>query len=119
MIDFKRVDGDISFNGYDFETIDADNDNLIQKLVLRIKRYYGEWFKDTRKGVDYFGYFFKKDYDPVIIEALLKAEILEEEDVEQVTSLTFSIDNNTRISTIVFSVTATSGESTGIVEVSI
>lgn len=119
MIDLKRKDGDLEFDGVHFGQVFDYKENVIQKIALRLKRFYGEWFLDVTKGVDYFGFFFTKNYDPIIIEAILKEEIQKEEEVDQVTSFSFEINSELRISTVTFSANLKNGENTGNVTVGV
>ena len=119
MIALKRVESDI---GYDsstgkFLTTDDSTLSVIQKIATRLKRFYGEWFTDTTKGIDYFSYVFTKAYDPIVIAAIFKAEIYKEETVEQITEFTFDINEQSRVSSITFAARLEDGANTGTVEV--
>lgn len=65
--------------------IQIDNNNLIliggreeiaQVLRQRLRVFLGEWFLDSREGIDYYGDVLKKAPDPGQVDALFKNEIL-------------------------------------------
>lgn len=94
MIDFKRDPETNDFliqNGL-FQKVTSTNDNIIQRVTTRLNRYVGEWFLDTSKGIDYFGIVFIHSPDLVVIEALMKNEILQEEGIVEIVS--FELDFN-------------------------
>ena len=48
-----------------------------QHLIQRLKEFQGEWFLELRDGVPYHQEFFKKNFDPVLIDYILKIKIIE------------------------------------------
>jgi len=84
MIDLKREGNDIYYNGHDFEPV-ADIDNQVeQRLTLRLGRFLGEWFLNTNKGVDFFGVVKVKNPNVEVINAALKAECMREQAVTEI-----------------------------------
>ena len=56
---------------------DASGQTAAQAVGVRLKLILGEWFLDTRLGVDYFGMAFVKNPNLAAIEAMLQAAILD------------------------------------------
>ena len=57
-------------------TLIGEREEIAQVLRQRLRVFKGEWFLDTREGIDYFGEILKKAPDPGQVDALLKNEIL-------------------------------------------
>jgi len=57
-------------------TLTTGREEITQVLRQRLRVFLGEWFLDTREGVDYFGEVLKKAPDPGQVDALFKNEIL-------------------------------------------
>ena len=70
----------------------TDTEAVGQHVRQRLMSYEGEWFLDKSVGVPWLTEVMGGSYDPVVAEALTKAEILETDGVTEVSS--FSIRFN-------------------------
>lgn len=69
-------DLDVSVSGFRL-TDDASGETLRQRLATRLRLFAGEWFLDTRAGLDWYGRVLGKNPHPTDAEAALKTLILE------------------------------------------
>lgn len=73
---------DIKLNGshdFDFNNFVLTTDNtesVAQRTKIRLLRYFGEWFVDTTKGIDYFGTVLRKGTPKSAIDIIFIEEIL-------------------------------------------
>ena len=67
-------------------TGDASGETATQAVGVRLKLIPGEWFLDTRLGVDYFGTAFVKNQNPAAIEAMIQAAILDTPGIARIVS---------------------------------
>ncbi len=105
MIDFRRDPETNDFIIQDglFQKVSSINDNIVQRITTRLNRYVGEWFLDTSKGIDYFGIVFIHSPDLIVIEALFKNEILQEEGIVEIVSFELDFDRALRKLSVTFS----------------
>lgn len=66
----------------------------------RLQTYAGEWFLDTTCGVQWLKQILGQSADPALAEAVVKAELLETDGIEGVTSFSVSFDQSSRGLTI-------------------
>lgn len=57
-----------------------------QHVRQRLMTHRGEWFLDTEAGVPWLDQLLGRAYDPALAEAVVKAEILDTDGVEEITS---------------------------------
>ena len=62
----------------------------------RLQTFSGEWFLDTSCGVPWLDEILGRTYDPALSEAVVKAELLGTDGVEEITSFSVSFDRATR-----------------------
>lgn len=74
-IKINTATGDIELTGNDFE-LTTGREAIEQHLAQRLKTFINEWFLDLRIGIPYFEHIFKKRFDPVIVDSVLKREII-------------------------------------------
>ena len=67
-------------------TGDASGETATQAVGVRLKLILGEWFLDTRLGVDYFGTAFVKNPNLAAIEAMIQAAILDTPGIARIVS---------------------------------
>lgn len=91
-------------------------DRVIQRLVIRLRTYYQEWFLDVEYGVPYFRVLGKK-VDKSTVDIMLQEQIMMELGVKQVLDFRSTLDNPTRIFSCSFRVKVTSGETSGMITV--
>jgi hypothetical protein len=99
--DLNIVEGDL--------VIITESNLISQNLKIRLLTFYGEFFRDTRKGVRYFEDILVKSPSLPKIETLLKNEILGTEGVNKLLSFALVYDASIRRATVSFSVDTTFG----------
>lgn len=62
----------------------------------RLQTFSGEWFLDTTAGVPWLDQVMGRQYDPAIAESVVKAELLDTDGIEEITSFSVSFDRETR-----------------------
>lgn len=68
-------------------------EETIQRLQMRLRRFLGEWFMDRNKGVPYRRDILIKNPDLDVVKSVLQAEILRDPGVEAVSE--FTLTHNT------------------------
>jgi hypothetical protein len=68
-------------------------DEIAQVLRNELAFFYGEWFLDTRKGIDYFGDILIKNPDPAKIDAIFKNKILSSPGVIELLKFNLELEN--------------------------
>ena len=90
--------------------IDIDNGDLSltegregvqQHWAQRLKTFFGEWFLNTKIGVPYFQHILKKNYNPVIVDSVLKKETIETPGIIRITKFELDIETTTRELTLI------------------
>lgn len=67
-----------------------------QNLRTALNFWLGEWFLDTREGIDFFGLVYGKKYDRRLLEALLRDAAIATPGVGFVESIALRYDNAAR-----------------------
>lgn len=67
-----------------------------QHARQRLMTFEGEWFLDNEVGVPWLSNVLGLNYDPVIAESLVKAELLDTDGVEEITSFSVRFDRDKR-----------------------
>ena len=89
-------------NTWDLDMSDTDlrlvtgRDAIRQHLIQRLKTFLAEWFLDQRIGVPYFQQVMVKSPDPVVLDSVFKAEIINTPGIVELLAFDFSIDARTR-----------------------
>lgn len=92
--------GDLAIGAQDLYLVEKI-DYIEQKLIIRLRFFFSEWFLDNTLGVKYVESIFVKNPDLDLVESLLKATILETPGV--VSLVSFSLDlSTTRELTVTF-----------------
>ena len=66
-------------------TSNNSDEEIRQRLLQRLRFFYGEWFLETTKGIPYFQAVFVKGTPPDIIEGIFKETIIATEGVVSLT----------------------------------
>ncbi len=98
-LDPENWDLNLSTNAVDL-TDDASGETATQAVGVRLKLILGEWFLDTRLGVDYFGTAFVKNPNLAAIEAMLQAAILDTPGIARIVSYSQIFDRAARQLTV-------------------
>lgn len=67
-----------------------------QHVRQRLQTHAGEWFLDTTCGVPWLDQILGRQYDPALAESVVKAEIMNTDGVEDITSFSVGFERNTR-----------------------
>ncbi len=81
-----------------------------QRITQRLRFFLAEWFLQKDRGVPWIQQVFKKNPNPVIVDAVIKREIIAEPTVIELKSFNLDIDTATRILTVTFSALTKEGE---------
>ncbi len=98
-LDLETWDLDLSSNALDL-TDDTAGETATQAVGMRLKLILGEWFLDTRLGVDYFGKAFVKNPNLAAIEAMIQAAILDAPGIARIVSYAQILDRAARQLTV-------------------
>lgn len=85
------------------------SENLAQRIKIKLQTFFGEWFLDGTIGVDYFGQIFGKNRSKQSVDAIFQSEILKEREVLQITSFNSTLNQQTRVYSLVFEVKTRDG----------
>lgn len=99
--DLQITDGDL--------VLTTTTDRIDQYVRQRLQTFLGEFFLDTRVGVPYFEHILKKRIDPIVIDSILKKEIIETPGVTEITEFDLDLDSQTRTLTLNFRARTTDG----------
>lgn len=76
MADIKlNTSHDISWD--DIRFTEDNGESVAQRIKIRLRRYRGEWFKNTLKGIPYFQELMKKGVAKDYIDTVMIDEILD------------------------------------------
>ena len=67
-----------------------------QHVRQRLMTFEGEWFLDTAAGVPWLDQLLGRSYDSALAEAVVKAEILDTDGVEEITSFSVRFNREPR-----------------------
>lgn len=96
------VNFDLSFTG-------GNTQYVQQKLYIKLKTVLGEWYLNTTVGLPWLTEIAKKNPDIDLIEDLIRAEILSEPLVNEITEFTIFYDNTSRTLDVSFIVKLVDG----------
>ena len=88
-------DLDLSVNFLNL-TDDASGGTATQAVGVRLRLILGEWFLDTRLGVDYFGTAFVKNPNLAAVEAMIQAAILDTPGIARIVRYSQVFDRTAR-----------------------
>lgn len=101
-------DGDLTLTDGGDLFLTTGQDSIVQHLKQRLQTFLEEWFLDSRIGVPYFQHILKKNYDPIIIDTVLKSETVNTPGILELTAFDIDIDN-ARLMTLTFEAKSTEG----------
>lgn len=105
MIDLKldSQTHDLVVENFDLQFV-TGIDHVVQNLKINLLFFQGEWFLDTLKGVPFYTDIFVKNPDLTVVDNILKATILEVDNVNELLSYDSDYDNSIRKYTVTFQV---------------
>ncbi len=111
MIDIAldKTTHDIYLKDNDMQLV-SDSDHVVQHLKVRLQFFKNEWFLDTAPGVPFFEDIFVKNPNVPNIDSVIKAQIIDTPEVEEILEFNSSFNNSTRQYTLNFKVRSVYGE---------
>lgn len=91
----------------------AGAERVAQSVGIRLRAWRGEWFLDLGHGVPYIQEIMGKNIRPEMVEAVLRAQILDVQGVKSIKSFRIEINNQTRVASVNFEVNSVEGLATG------
>ncbi len=91
-----------------------DVDQLVQNVRERLLSYRSDYFLDSTHGLPYIEVIFAKPFNIINAESAIKAEILADSEIEELTSFSSEFDSITRKFTVTVSCTTVYGELNGV-----
>lgn len=76
--------------------------SLAQRLKVRLGTFKGELFTDGDYGIDYYGVVFTKTFDQQAVDLAFRTEILKEDGVSYIDSITYDFSSSTRTLSVTF-----------------
>ncbi|WP_128102780.1 DUF2634 domain-containing protein [Paenibacillus sp. DCT19] len=109
MQSLRLIDGDIQFDEFGELLLVEETEELAQCCEISLGTRTGEWFLNPELGID-FDLFTGKSVDEEEMRDELNRALLDDERIESVEEITFSIDRRARVMTVAFVATGTNGE---------
>lgn len=112
---------DIALNGYDakfvngpdisFMVVKRQADVVAQRLTIRLRTFFQEWFINTSYGVPYFERILRKGVNKTSVDNILREQILDEAGVLEIVSFNSEFNASARSYSCTFQVRTASGTS--------
>lgn len=101
---------DIAVVGKDLELILSFEDQVAQRLSIRLKFFKGEWFLNTLFGIPFHQRIFTKEITPAQVDGIFRTAIISTPGVIEILTFTSTLDVSSREYTLKFSCRVTTGE---------
>lgn len=99
---------DLVLDGRDLRLTATTNEDVVQRLKIKLQFLLDEWFLDTSIGIPYTQTIFDSSYNDLdSIYALLRTEIINTEGVEVINEMQIDLDRDERILNISLKVNQT------------
>lgn len=109
MSDLKLTNAhDLAITNGDLSLVDGQ-DAIAQQLEIRLRFWFGEWFRNRSEGIDYLRYILVKNPEEQLIVTLLSRVIRETPGITALNSLTLAYNNRTRALSVSFVCTCVTG----------
>lgn len=92
---------DIVIENNDIQVV-SKTDGIQQHLGQEFKMFKGEYPFDKTRGIPYHDEFFKKNYNPIVIDSILKNVIIDTPGILELNEFILDIDDATRILSMTF-----------------
>ncbi|OMF01235.1 DUF2634 domain-containing protein [Paenibacillus amylolyticus] len=109
MQSLKLIDGDIQFDDFGELLLVEDTEELAQCCAISLGTRTGEWFLNPDLGID-FDLFTGKTVNEEEMRDELNRALLDDDRIDSVEEITFSIDLKARVMTVSFLAIGTNGE---------
>ena len=107
-IEINITSDDIELVGNDL-ALTTNVEAIQQHLSQRLRTFLNEWFIDKRIGIPYFEHILKKNFDPVIVDTVIKREIITTPGVLELLNFSADIDKAARTLIITFKARTSEG----------
>lgn len=87
---------DLVINNFNFELTNDDDEDVAQRLKIRLLFFFGEWFLNTNFGVPYYQDILKKQADETLVDAIFRTHILQTPGVNSLLQYESSFDASLR-----------------------
>lgn len=81
-----------------------------QRITQRLRLFLGEWFLNRDRGVPWIQQVFRKNPNPIVVDAVIKREIIAEPQVIELQTFELDLDESTRLLTVTFRAKTQLGE---------
>lgn len=85
-------------------------DVVTQRLIIRLRTFYSEWWLDTEYGVPWFERILGKKVKKDVVDIVIQEQILQERGVAEVVEFTSSLNVSSRMYQCSFRVRVDTGE---------
>lgn len=114
-MDFSNGKHDLLFVDGECPTTSDAIDRVIQRLYIRLRTFYGEWWLDTEYGVPWLERILGQKVRKEAVDIILQEQILQESEVAEVFDFSSTLDVPSRFYQCKFRVRATSGETSRLI----
>lgn len=97
--------GDIALSAFDI----LATDSIEQAIIIKLRWFLGEWVYQTEFGVDWFGKVLVKNPNGLLIRRIIEDTIMSVDGVNSVENLTLSLEKESRVLHIGFTVHTVDG----------
>lgn len=118
---------DIKLNRYDATFVNGPDitsmlvrkapEVVAQRLTIRLRTFFGEWFINTTYGVPYFQRILKKGIDKATVDNLLREQIFDEPGVLEIIAFNSDLDDYSRSYSCKFEIRTAEGSASVTVNV--
>ena len=92
-------------------------EGLAQRLTIRLRTFWQEWFLNTDYGVPYLESILGHKNKKSFVDIIIQEQIYSERGVAQITQFDSTLNGNTRTYSCTFKVRSTSGEETSTITI--
>lgn len=92
-------------------------DVVTQRLYIRLRTFFGEWFLNVQYGVPWLEGILGQKVPKSRVDMILQEQILSETGVKQITEFNSTLDNLSRVYTCSFRVMIESGEQSQVITI--
>lgn len=106
----------LATNGHDLIIANGDlviadgQDAIAQQLEIRLRFWFGEWFRDRQEGIDFLTFILVKNPQESIIVTLLAKVIRGTPGIVNLNTIVLNYDGSTRTMTVTFTCTCDTGK---------
>jgi len=110
IVDLKlnETSWDLSIIGQDIDYV-YGIDGIKQHLRQRLSLFRGEYLYDKTKGIPYHDEFFKKRFNPIVIDTILKSTIIDTPGVLELAKFDLNFNNSLRELSLTFKAICSDG----------